>query len=161
VSRAAAAAALAWLASLGTAHALSIEPAPPALPSLEIPEGVTPWDVLGKTAVIFDEKNGQETVTTIVPPEVEGLDGTDVSLMGYMVPIEAQPEAQHFLLAELPADCPFCLAGTVDWSRMVEVSLDAPTAWRDKAVMLAGRLEVVHDDPYGVVYRLHQARLLP
>lgn len=158
---AAGAAVLAWLAVLGPVHALSIEPAAPVLPSLEIPEGVTPWDLLGKTAVIFAQKDGQETVTTIVPPEVTRLDGTDVSVIGYMVPIEADPELRHFLLAELPADCPYCLAGTVDWSRMVEVSLDEPTAWRDEPVILAGRLEVVHDDPDGVVYRLHEARLSP
>ena len=161
MSRAAAAAILAWLVVPGPAHALSIEPAAPALPSLKIPEGVTPWDVLGKTAVIFGEEDGQETVTTIVPPEVARLDGTDVSVIGYMVPIDAEPEIQHVLLAELPADCPFCLAGAVDWSRMVEVSLAEPVAWHDEPVILAGRLEVVHNDPDGVVYRLHAARLLP
>lgn len=161
MNRIAAAAILAWLAAPGPAHALSIEPVAPVLPSLEIPEGVTPWDVLGKTTVIFDEKDGEETVTTIVPPDVARLDGTDISLIGYMVPIDAEPELRHFLLAELPADCPFCLAGTVDWSRMVEVSLEKPVAWQDRPVLLAGRLEVVHDDPDGVVYRLHGGRLLP
>ena len=73
----------------------------------------------------------------------------------------AQAFIDALLLAELPADCPFCLAGTVDWSRMVEVSLAKPVAWHDEPVILAGRLEVVHNDPDGVVYRLHAARLLP
>ena len=55
----------------------------------------------------------------------------------------------------------FSSAAPVDWSRMVEVSLAEPVAWHDEPVILAGRLEVVHNDPDGVVYRLHEARLSP
>ena len=53
-------------------------------------------------------------VTTIVPPEVARLDGTDVSVIGYMVPIDAEPEIRHVLLAELPADFRSALLLRVD-----------------------------------------------
>ena len=151
-------AALLCLAGAAPAQALSIEPSPIDPPALD---GVTSWDLLGKAVVLFGEANGQETVTTMIPPEIEGLDGTEVSLKGYMFPIDAEPELRHFLLVEYPADCPFCLAAFVEPSRMVEVSLGAPIAWHDDPVVLSGRLEVVHNDADGLVYRLHQARLLP
>jgi hypothetical protein len=143
----------------GPAHALSLESAP-AFPSLPPPPpGVTSWDTLGKASVLFGEELGQETVTTLIPPEVEALDGTTVKLMGFMFPIDAEPELRRFLLVEYPADCPFCLAGAVEPSRMVEVEAGRPIPWHDEAVILAGRLEVVREDADGLVYRLREARL--
>jgi uncharacterized protein len=149
----------AWTVLAQPAFALSIESAP-ALPSLAAPPpGVTTWDTLGKASVTFGEELGQETVTTLIPPEIEALDGTTVRLMGFMFPIDAEPEPRRFLLVEYPADCPFCLAGTVEPSRMVEVEAGRPIPWHDEAVLVAGRLEVVRDDADGLVYRLHEARL--
>lgn len=138
---------------------LSLENAP-ALPSLPAPPpGVTSWDMLGKASVLFGEELGHETVTTLIPPEIEALDGTTVKLMGFMFPIDAEPELRRFLLVEYPADCPFCLAGMVEPSRMVEVEAGPPIPWHDEAVIVAGRLEIVREDADGLVYRLHEARL--
>jgi hypothetical protein len=80
--------------------------------------------------------------------------------MGFMFPIDAEPELRRFLLVEYPADCPFCLAGTVEPSRMVEVEVgEAAIAWHDDPVVVAGRLEVVRGDADGLVYRLRGAEL--
>jgi hypothetical protein len=154
-------AACAWLAATAPAMALSFENSPLQPAPLRTPPGVTSWDLLGQAAVVFGEADGEETVTTIIPPEVERLDGTPVSLMGYMFPLEAEPELKRFLLVEYPADCPFCLAGMVEPSRMVEVEAGATIPWNDEPVILAGRLEILRDDADGLVYRLHDARLAP
>ena len=111
--------------------------------------------------MVFGEAEGEETVATVIPPEVESRDGTSVLIMGYMFPLDAEPELKRFLLVEYPADCPFCLAGMVEPSRMVEVEAGETIAWDDAPVILAGRLEVVRADPDGLVYRLHEARLSP
>ncbi len=132
------------------------QPDPP-----ELPAGATSWDTLGKATVVFSEANGEETVTTIIPPEVDILDGKPVTLMGFMFPIDAEPKLQRFLLVEYPVDCPFCFAGTVEPSRMVAVEAGKPMDWHDEAVVLAGRLEVVRNDADGLVYRLHDAQLAP
>ena len=151
---------LASLVGVAPAAAFSIEDPPAQLPGqLQLPDGATSWDLLGKAAVIFGEENGEQTVTTIIPPEVERLDGAAVSLMGYMVPIEADLAPRRFLLVEYPADCVFCLAGTVEPSRIVEVAAEDPIDWHDDPILLAGRLEVVRGDEDGLVYRLHDARL--
>ena len=155
------AALLAILVALAPAHSHSLtfeELAP--LPSLPpTPPGVTGWDTLGRASVLFGEANGEETVTTVIPPEVEALDGTEVRLMGFMFPIEAEPELRRFLLVEYPADCPFCLAGMVEPSRMVEVATREPIRWHDEAVIVAGTLEVLRQGDYGLLYRLHEGRL--
>jgi hypothetical protein len=154
-------AALACLAGAAPAAALSFENSP-LLPADPVPPpGVTSWDVLGKAAVIYGEENGEETVTTIIPPEVERLDGAAVTLMGYMFPLDAEPEMRRFLLVEYPADCAFCLAGSGEPSRMAEVEVKEAIHWEEAAIVVAGRLEVLRDDADGLVYRLHDARVAP
>jgi hypothetical protein len=45
---------------------------------------VTSWDLLGRASVVFGEADGKETVTTVIPPEVDALDNTPMTLMGLM-----------------------------------------------------------------------------
>jgi uncharacterized protein len=123
------------------------------------PPGVTSWDLLGKASVLFPEDGGAEEVTTVVPPEVEALDGRQVKLAGFMFPVEAEPRMRRFLLVEYPADCPFCLAAGTEPSRIVEVDAADGVDWHDDQVVVSGRLEVVRGDADGLVYRLHEARL--
>jgi hypothetical protein len=142
------------------ASALSLEEANEALPGFGTASpGVTSWDLLGKASVLFGGENGAYKVTTIIPPEVEAIDGQQVKLMGFMVPVEAEAPARQFLLVEYPADCPFCAIGAAEPSRMVEVDAGEGIDWRDDQVVLDGRLEVIRDDENGLVYRLHEARL--
>jgi hypothetical protein len=144
----------------GPALALSVEELNAALPGMrEPPPGVTPWSLLGKASVQFHDKDdGSYTVTTLIPPEVEALDGQTLKLMGFMVPVEADVTVRKFLLVETPADCPFCLAGTTEPSRIVEVEAGAQAiALTDAQVVLSGRLEVLRDDMNGLVYRLRDA----
>jgi uncharacterized protein len=140
------------------AAALSLEqldgPALPGQPAA--PPGVTPWDTLGKTTVSW---NDDDTVTTLVPPEVEALDGRQVKLTGFMVPIEVELPMRQFLLIEYPADCAFCAATGTDPSRVVEVQSSSGIDWLDEQVTVSGRLEVVRNDLDGLVYRLHEAKL--
>jgi hypothetical protein len=141
--------------------AFSLEQPGVALPGsgTAAPPGVTSWDLLGKASVRFTEEDGAEKVTTLVPPEVEALDGRQVKLAGFMFPVEAEPRMRRFLLVEYPADCPFCLAAGTEPSRMVEVDAADGVDWHDDQVVVSGRLEVVHGDADGLVYRLHEARL--
>lgn len=146
------------------AFALSVEELNAALPGMrEPPPGVTPWSLLGKASVQFHDKDdGSYTVTTLIPPEVEALDGQTLRLMGFMVPIEADVTARKFLLVEAPADCPFCLAGTTEPSRIVEVEAGPKAiALTYTQVVLSGRLEVLKDDMNGLVYRLCDAVAVP
>jgi uncharacterized protein len=139
------------------AAALSLEQLDGPLPGQPpAPPGVTPWDTLGKTTVLWSE---DDAVTTLVPPEVEALDGKEVKLAGFMVPIEAELPMRRFLLIEYPADCAFCAAAGTDPSHVVEVQSSSGIDWLDEQVTVSGRLEVVRNDLDGLVYRLHEARL--
>ena len=136
--------------------AFSLEQPDVALPgSGTAPPGVTSWDLLGKASVRFTEEDGAEKVATVVPPEVEALDGRQVKLAGFG---RGRAADAPVLLVEYPADCPFCLAAGTEPSRIVEVDAADGVDWHDDQVVVSGRLEVVHGDADGLVYRLHEAR---
>jgi hypothetical protein len=121
----------------------------------DLPEvkGVVSWKLLGqvKTAQV-----GQRFVPEFAA-EIRKLDQQDVKLQGYMMPITAGEKHDHFLLTMRPADCPFCLSVGPEY--IVEVKAKTSIKHSYEPVVLAGRLSVLRDDPYGLYYRLTEAQL--
>jgi hypothetical protein len=121
----------------------------------DLPEvkGIVSWKLLGqvKTAQV-----GQRFVPEFAA-EIRKLDQQDVKLQGYMMPIAAGEKHDHFLLTMRPADCPFCLSVGPEY--IVEVKAKTSIKHTYEPVVLAGRLNVLRDDPYGLYYRLTDAQL--
>ena len=121
----------------------------------DLPElkGVVPWRVLGqvKTAQV-----GSRPVPDF-SPEVRKLDRQEVKLQGYMLPIVAGETHDHFLLTMRPPHCPFCLSVGPEY--IVEVKARGPIKHTYEPVVVAGRLNVLRDDPFGLYYRLTEAQL--
>jgi uncharacterized protein len=123
----------------------------------EVPEGVAGWDTLGKldvkTEVIAPL---QARFHTDYSKEIKALDGQEVKLMGFIYPLEGGLEHKRFLLTAWPPSCPFCLpAGP---SQMVEVLCDEPVQFTEGAILMAGKFEVLADDPSGMYYRMRAAK---
>ena len=125
----------------------------------KVPEGVVSWDVQ-RDLEVATEVTGplRATFTTGYGDVIEALDGQEVKLMGFLFPLEGGIEHARFLLTAWPPSCPFCLpAGP---SQMVEVFCVEPIAYSEGAIVIAGGFELLHDDPSGLYYRLHDARLV-
>ena len=122
----------------------------------QVPEGAIGWDLLGDLDVRSESIAPLRTVFhTEYRPEVKALDGQEVKLMGFIFPLEGGLSHEHFLLTAWPPSCPFCLpAGP---SQMVEVFCEEPIHFTEGAILMAGRLELLEDDPSGMYYRLHDA----
>ena len=148
------------LAGAVMAQAVSSKPGDLALPIdpqllNDLPElkGVVSWKVLGQVRTAQVDKK-------VVPefgPEVRKLDQQDVRLQGYMLPITAGETHQHFLLTMRPPHCPFCMSLGPEY--IVEVKTKAALKHTYEPVVLAGRLSVLKDDPFGLYYRLTDAQL--
>jgi hypothetical protein len=125
----------------------------------QVPEGVVGWDTLGDLEVTPEVIAPLQTrFQTDYTREVKALDGAQVKLMGFIYPLEGGLEHARFLLTAWPPSCPFCLpAGP---SQMVEVLCAEPVEFTEGAILIAGRFEVLEDDPSGLYYRLHQAELV-
>lgn len=139
--------------------ALSLEELNGPLPGMRpVPADVVSWHTLGKASLVPARENGAERIVTLAPPEVEALDGQEVKLMGFMLPLDDEAPMRRFLLVEYPLLCAFCLAGSAEPSRIVEVQSAKGIEHREEQVILRGRLEVVHGENH-FVYRLHAAEL--
>ncbi len=151
--------------SQAEAPAAGSEPVDPSqIPSVhntlyKVPDGVVSWDVLGELDVATEVIGPLRAVfTTSFTDAVEALDGKEVKLMGFIFPLEGGVTHERFLLTAWPPGCPFCLpAGP---TQMVEVFGEEPFEFTDGAIVIGGRFELLHDDPSGLYYRLHGARLL-
>jgi hypothetical protein len=124
----------------------------------QVPNGVVSWDTLAKLEVETEVQGPlRATFTTSYSDEIEALDGEQVKLMGFLFPLEGGLEHERFLLTAWPPSCPFCLpAGP---THMVEVFCEEPVEFSEGAIVMAGRFEVLRDDPSGLYYRLLEGRL--
>ncbi len=126
---------------------------PQLLNNLPEIKGVVSWKVLGQ---VKTSQVGQRFLPEFAA-DVRKLDQQDVKLQGYMMPITAGEKHSNFLLTMRPADCPFCLSVGPEY--IVEVKAKAPIKHTYEPVVVAGRLNVLRDDPYGLYYRLTDAQL--
>jgi uncharacterized protein len=159
---------LAITCGIGVARAFSEEPLqdsglidPNEIPQVhntfyQVPEGVVDWDTLGKLDIRTEVVAPLQAIFhTEYSKEVKALDRQRVKLMGFIYPLEGGLEHERFLLTAWPPSCPFCLpAGP---SQMVEVFCQEPIKFTEGAVLMAGRFELLKDDPSGMYYRMHDA----
>jgi hypothetical protein len=112
---------------------------------------VLPWSFLTnvKTKV---EKN---RVLPVFPPEILALDGKQQRVQGFMMPLEPGEKQTHFLLSSVPLSCSFCLPGGPE--SMIEVKTKTPIRYGMEPLVVQGRLAVLHDDQYGLYYRITDA----
>ena len=125
----------------------------------EVPDGAISWDVLGRMDVTTEVLGPLRSVFHVeYTDEVRALDQQDVKVMGFLYPLEGGVTHEHFLLSAWPPSCPFCLpAGP---SQMVEVFCAEPVEFTEGAILMAGRFELLHDDPSGMYYRMQGAKLV-
>jgi uncharacterized protein len=123
----------------------------------QVPEGVVGWDTLGKLDVRTEVIAPLQAIFhTDYSEEIKALDGQEVKLMGFIYPLEGGLEHARFLLTAWPPSCPFCLpAGP---AQMVEVFCEEPVEFTEGAILMAGKFEVLEEDPSGMYYRMQGAK---
>lgn len=109
----------------------------------------TPWHVLLQTH--FDAQ-----ARPVYPDTLVTLDGQDIRLSGFMMPIESGTIQRHFLLMAYPPSCSFCVSGGP--SSTIEVYSEGGVAYSRDAVTVTGTLRLLPDAPDGMFFRLDDAR---
>jgi hypothetical protein len=124
----------------------------PPLPSVP---GTVPWDLLGQVRTV----RVKDRFLPEFPPSVRQLDKQDVRIVGFMMPLQAGERQSHFLLTVTSQTCAFCVPAGPEG--IVEVRTKTPVRVTFDPVLIAGRLEVLRDDPLGVYYRIGNGESLP
>ncbi|MEM6647383.1 MAG: DUF3299 domain-containing protein, partial [Bacteroidota bacterium] len=91
-----------------------------------------------------------------VAPDVESLAGQQIKIEGFIMPLEQSQEQRHFILSGNPvAGCNFCMPGGPE--SMIEVKADTGVMFSYEPVTIVGTLEILKDDPNGLIYRMTAA----
>ena len=117
-------------------------------PPLPVVPGTVPWDLLGQVKTV----RVKDKFLPDFPPAVRKLDRQDVKIVGFMLPLQIGERQSHFLLTVTSQTCAFCVPAGPEG--IVEVKTKTPVRVTFDPVVIAGRLEVLRDDPLGVYYRL-------
>lgn len=112
---------------------------------------VVPWSVLTDVKT----KNEKNRILPVFNEGQLGMNGKIQRIQGFMMPLEPGKKQRHFLLSSVPLTCSFCLPGGPE--SMVEVKTKTPVEYSMEAVVVEGRLQVLHDDSYGLYYRINDA----
>lgn len=113
------------------------------------------WDVLAQVKLA---KADNKFVPKFEAP-VAQLQGQEIQIKGFMMPLEQAAKQQHFILSANPVqNCFYCLPGGPE--SLVEVRTERPIEFSYDPITIAGRLELLSDDPMGMYYRLADARAI-
>lgn len=112
---------------------------------------VIPWSVLTD----LTKKTTKDGILPVFNDAQKGMDKTTQRIQGFMVPLDAKATQTHFLLTSVPLTCSFCLPGGPE--SMVEVKAKTPVRYSLEPVVVEGQFTVLHNDQYGLYYRVVEA----
>jgi hypothetical protein len=121
------------------------------IPPLPKRDDVLQWSVLTQV----DFRVVKERFVPIYKANQPALNNTDQRIQGFMMPINPGEKHKHFLLTSVPLTCSFCVPGGPE--SMVEVRSKEGVAFTQEPVVMQGKFQVLHNDPYGLYYRLADA----
>lgn len=112
---------------------------------------VIPWSVLTD----LTKKTTKDGILPVFNDAQKGMDKTTQRIQGFMMPLDAKPTQTHFLLTSVPLTCSFCMPGGPE--SMIEVKAKTPVRYSLEPVVVEGKFTVLHNDPYGLYYRITEA----
>ena len=88
-------------------------------------------------------------------PKVRALNGREITISGFMLPLEAKERSNHFLLERRAPTCAFCPPGAPN--EVLEVFSALPMKWEENLVTLTGVLVLPKDGKGGVFFQMKNA----
>ena len=107
----------------------------------------------------MDENLGFEIEFPTFSEEIKKLDGKEVTVAGYMMPLPELQGENYFVLSLLPFNnCFFC--GGAGPETVMEVFSKKQIDFTEKKVKVKGKLTINPDDPMRLMYILKEAVLV-
>ena len=122
----------------------------------EAPDGAISWSLLGSVDEVAEVVNGTSHIRPEFPDEIKALHGNKIRIKGFIYPMQNSEEMDEFLLTALPPSCPYCLPAGAGY--LMETHTSKPLRFTWDAIVLEGTFEILENDPYGLYYRLDNAR---
>lgn len=131
---------------------------------LQVKGDAIAWERFEKTKEIskkhtYPDGSYSFDVTPEYTDDIKQLDGKEVTLMGFMFPLEQAPKQSNFLLGPYPMSCPFHYH--VGPSLIIEVKSLEAVPFSYDPITLKGTLAVRFNAETGVFYYLENAKVIP
>ncbi|MCE7992213.1 MAG: hypothetical protein HEP71_09545 [Roseivirga sp.] len=129
--------------------------------SMAMAQSTNAWKTLSRVhyKTRFDELTQFEEEYPIFSEEVKALDCTEITLEGWMIPLDELRGENYFVLSSLPfANCFFC--GGAGPETVMEIFSKKQIDFTEKKIKVTGKLKINADDPLRLMYILNEARLI-
>jgi len=117
--------------------------------------------MLTETEKQFDPTLGMEIDIPDIHPAASKLNGQQIQLEGFIIPLEGKKSQAHFMFSAFPINmCYFC--GRAGPESVIEVFMKKGETmpFTDKKIWIQGTLRVNGQDPQSNIYTLHYAEKL-
>jgi len=111
------------------------------------------WQTLKKCKIEYNDKKG--VFTRHFTKEVQDLNGKEVTINGFMLPLEDSRKQKVFYLSRKTPTCPFCMPGGP--TEVVYVKAKTPIEFSYDPLTLTGTFRLVDDEEKGVFFQLEGA----
>ena len=117
------------------------------------------WKTLSKVKIEkrFDENLQFEIDYPTFSDEIKALDGKEITLEGFMIPLDELQGENYFVLSLLPFNnCFFC--GGAGPETVMEIFSIKEIDFTEKKIKVKGKLTINADDPMRLMYILKDAK---
>ena len=119
------------------------------------------WDLLSTVEIemSYDEFMEAEIEKPVFSDLLKNKEGTQVTLEGFIIPLQQDTEQDYFVLSRFPyQSCFFC--GAAGPETVVEVYSDRGVSYTDERVRVTGTLKLNQDNPLHLFYLLEQCEVM-
>jgi len=116
------------------------------------------WKTLSKITFTkqYDELMGFKVDVPVFSKDVEKLDGTEITIKGYIIPVEGYKSHTEFVFSAFPYNmCIFC--GGAGPETVMEVTALEPVKYSTEAIKIKGTLHLNSTDINKLIYSLTDA----
>jgi hypothetical protein len=120
--------------------------------------GSITWKQLSATQIAYQDKKSETLIIPQYSEKLMALNHQQVSIKGFMFPLEASNKQTHFLLSPYTSTCAFCLPAGAN--ELIEVHPTDPTTVYGRSVTVKGQFELLTEQPDlagGMLYRMNNA----
>jgi hypothetical protein len=119
------------------------------------------WKTLAKITYVkqYDEFLGFKIDKPVFSEEIKALSGKEVTVRGFIIPIEGYKSHKEFIFSAFPyANCFFC--GGAGPETVMEVTTLEPVPYTAESITLKGKLVLNNDDVNKLMFSLSEARIV-
>ena len=113
------------------------------------------WVMFHDATITADQAKGEYRAA--FSPSLAKMEGSSLSITGYMLPIEASTTSPHFVLTRRSAGCPFCPPN--EPTEAIEVSALKPATYTQSPLTVKGVLHLAARSEQGLFFRLDHAKV--